>query len=93
MSGIGPACSERTRYSEAVIHQCRQLLRVVGCPPAQAAMGRASLSRVGVVQAPGEETAGPETARVQAESLERYGDLKLPASTTQQYRRARRAWD
>jgi hypothetical protein len=31
MSGIGLACSEMIRCSEAVIHRCRQLARTSGC--------------------------------------------------------------
>ena len=67
----------------AAVHQYPQVLRVVGCPPAKARRASPIRSRAGVVQAPREETAGPEAARGQTESLLSYGDLKSPKTSTQ----------
>ncbi len=59
MSGIWFGDVKAIRCSKAVIDECRELLRVVGCPPARAHRSSSIRTRVGVVQAPREETAGP----------------------------------
>jgi hypothetical protein len=69
MSGIWLVSGKMIQCSKPVTQERRLLLRVVGCPPAQARGASPIRSRAGVVQAPMEETAGPEAARGQAKSL------------------------